>query len=142
MKILTRDQFIKMPSGTLWSYYSPCVFRELNIKDSGNEECTPDFVMSQLIGAVDVQSGDEFIEKCELMEKGKSVSVDFKSTGREGLFDDKQLYAVYEDHDVTQLIDRLRLTLEKTPDKCPGKCMGCQLEWPHCDCSKEELYDN
>ena len=40
MRIITRKQMLNMPAGTVYSYYEPCVFRELEIKadDEGNYE--------------------------------------------------------------------------------------------------------
>jgi hypothetical protein len=111
MKIITRAEMLKMPVGTVYSRYEPCVFSELYVKadDAGNYE--NDWLYDALIGAVKTNSSEEFIEKCELMEKGESHDVDFESTGRDGLFDDEQLYAIYEKVDVEKLIARLQLAL-------------------------------
>lgn len=111
MKILTRKQFMKMPAGTVFSYYEPCIFTGLYVKDSSPEKGYPDFSMSDLIGAIECDDSGEFSDKCELMEKGDSVRVDFESSGREGLFDEKLLYAVYESNDIEKLIKRLQNTL-------------------------------
>lgn len=113
MRILTRKEFMEMPAGTVFSYYEPCVFRGLMIKDSDPEKGYPDFSTSDLIGAIEVNSSDEFVEKCSRMELGSSEPVDFEYSGREGLFDDKLLYAVYERPDVEKLIKRLQNTLIK-----------------------------
>lgn len=102
---------MQMPSGTVFSYYEPCIFRGLHIKDSAPEKGYPDFSMSDLIGAVENNSSGDFVDKCDDMERGESKSVDFEYSGREGLFDDKLLYAVYEKADVEKLIQRLQGTL-------------------------------
>lgn len=107
MKIVTRKEFMELPAGTVFTYYEPCVFRGLHIKDSSPELGYPDFTMSDLIGAVENNSSGDFAQKCQLMEEGQSMPVDFESSGREGLFDEKLLYAVYEKEDVQKLIDRL-----------------------------------
>lgn len=96
-----------LPAGTIWSYYHPCVFNDLNIKDSEPEPNYPDFSNSSLIGAVENHSSDDFTDKCERMERGESLPVDFEFSGREGMFDDEQLYAIYEPTDVDLLIKRL-----------------------------------
>jgi len=100
-----------MPQGTVYSDYEPCVFSELYIKadDAGNYE--NDWLYDELIGAIKSTGSDDFFSKCEEMEAGKSVDVDFESTGRDGLFDDKKLYAIYEKEDVEKLIRRLQQTL-------------------------------
>jgi hypothetical protein len=108
MKIISRKQFMDMPLGTVFSYYQPCYFTGLHIKDSTADYDSPDFIYSDLIGAVENDSSEDFTEKCERMEKGESLPVDFELTGREGLFDDKLLYAIYEKEDVIKLIARLQ----------------------------------
>ena len=52
------------------------------------------------------------------MESGESMPVDFEVTSREGLFEEEQLFAVYEKEDVEKLIKRLTLSslpLSDTP---------------------------
>lgn len=98
---------MQMPAGTVWSYYEPCVYRGLHIKDDDPSD-SPDFLYSDLIGAVENTSSGDFYEKSTRMEKGESLPVDFEATGREGWFDDNQLYAVYEKDDVKKLIERLK----------------------------------
>jgi len=110
MKIVSRQDFMQLPSGTVFSYYEPIVFRGLYIKDSEPEKNYPDFSCSDLIGAIENESSDDFFEKCQRMEKGDSIPVDFEYSGREGMFDDQQLYAVYEKNDVEELIKRLQDT--------------------------------
>ena len=107
MKIISRKELVALPAGTVWSYYEPCIFRDLYIKDSEPEPDYPDFSNSCLIGSVDCVSSGDFTDKCDQMEAGESLPVDFESSGREGLFDDKQLFAVYEPADVDILIKRL-----------------------------------
>lgn len=111
MKIITRAEMLKMPKGTVYSYYEPCCFRELEIKadEPGNYE--NDWLFDSLIGAVKNDSSGDYSEKCTLMEAGDSQEVDFEYTGRDGLFEDEQLYAVYEKEDVEALIKRLQKTL-------------------------------
>ena len=114
MRIITRAEMLKMPQGTVYSNYNPCIFTELYIKadDAGNYE--NDWLYDGLLGAIESTGSDDFFAKCEEMEQGKSVSVDFEYTGRDGLFDDKKLYAVYEPEDVAKLIERLQKTLLST----------------------------
>jgi hypothetical protein len=107
MKIVSRKEFMELPSGVVFSYYGPCAFNGLMVKDSEPEKGYPDFCLSNLIGAVDCSGSEDFVVKCEDMENGESRPVDFESSGREGHFDDKQLYAIYEKEDVDKLIKRL-----------------------------------
>ncbi len=113
MRIVTRREFMKLPIGTIFSYYEPMCFRDLAIKASDLKEgWTVDFLYDDIIGQIDNSGSDDFFEKCERMEKGESMPMDFEQTGREGLFEDKQLFAVYEREDVEKLIRRLQKTLE------------------------------
>lgn len=97
---------LKMPQGTVFSYYKPCFFNGLYIKNS-DENDEIDFVVSNLVGAVEVNNSEDFVEKCGRMEKGESLSTDFNFSGREGMFDNEQLFAIYEKDDVEKLIKEL-----------------------------------
>ena len=107
MKIYKYKEFKKLPIGTLFSYYKHCSFRDIFIKESSKDYGDIDFMYSSIVGAIEDESSEDFVDKCEKMENGESVSVDFDSVEREGLFDEEQLYAVYEKEDVEKLIDRL-----------------------------------
>lgn len=112
MKILSRTEFMKLPIGTVWSYYEPCCFHDLNIKASDlNEGYVTDFLYDGIIGSIQTTGSDDFVDKCDLMERGESISMDFESTSREGLFEDEQLFAIFEEDDLKKLILRLQKAL-------------------------------
>lgn len=111
MKILTRKQFLKTPVGTVWSYYEPCVFRELNIKTSDSKDYENDFVYFGLIGEFDCKGSDDHSVVCQRMELGESIPASFEETTREGLFEDEQLFLIYEQEDVENMIKTLQDTL-------------------------------
>jgi hypothetical protein len=113
MKIISRKEFMKMPIGTIFSYYEPSCFRELMVKASDLTEWENDFLYDNIIGAIKTVSSEAFSVKCDLMEVGESVSMDFEKTLREGLFDEDQLFAIYEKEDVGKLIKRLQESLNK-----------------------------
>ena len=102
---------MKLPIETVFSYYEPTCFRELNIKVSDLSEWETDFLFDPLVGQIKTISSDDFSDKCERMEKGESLPMDFEFTGREGLFDKEQLFAIYEKEDVKKLIIRLQKTI-------------------------------
>jgi hypothetical protein len=110
MRILNKKDFLKLPEQTLFSYYAPGNFRELNIKlDTVREN---DFLDDSIIGAVDAVSTGDLFDKLDVMsELGGSAPMDFEQTDREGLYENEQLYAVYEKEDVEKLIARLQKTL-------------------------------
>lgn len=96
-----------MPAGTIYSEYKPCVFHGLYIKADNPGNYENDWLYDDLIGAVKCNSSEDCSGKCEQMENGASIEVDFENTCRDGMFDDKQLYAIYEKDDVKKLIERL-----------------------------------
>lgn len=107
MRIISRAEFLKQPVGTVFHYYKPCVFDGLYIKTSGSDDHT-DFCVQELIGALMSESSEQFHEACDKMESGGSAPVCFDFSGREGMFDNEQLFAVLEDADVEALIERLK----------------------------------
>lgn len=113
MKIVDRKAFLALPGEALFSEFQPCVFDELLIK-TGNYGAN-DFGFDVLIGAIKAANGDDEMNKLmEAAETGASLAMDFHVTHRDGLFDDDQLYAVYERADVEALIARLQLVLERS----------------------------
>lgn len=110
MKIVTRKGLMELRKGTVFSLYRPCVFDCLSIKDSP-PGWGDDFLVCDLVGAVEHHDSDDLIEKLDKMERGESFPADFESCGRDGCFDNDQLYAVYERADVEKLIKRLQETL-------------------------------
>lgn len=106
MKILNLEQFRALPENILFSKYEPCVFGELEIKGE-TWEC--DFLTQQITGAIDCEDSGDFIDKLDAAQKsGASISIDLDCMGRDGCFDDGQLFAVWEDEDVAKLIARLQ----------------------------------
>lgn len=107
MKILKREQFLKTPKGTLYSYYEPCFFTGLNVKTTDSSNYENDFVFFGLIGEFNTDNGAEYSNICERLEQGESIPASFEETHREGLFDDKQLFLVYEKEDIKNMINVL-----------------------------------
>jgi hypothetical protein len=106
MKIVNRATFLAMPANTLFSKYAPCYFEGLTIKGDtwGN-----DFLTQQIADAIDSAGGGDFTNKLERAEElGESLAMDFDCMGRDGCFDDGQLFAVWEPDDVVALIERLK----------------------------------
>lgn len=110
MKIVNLEQFRKLPSNTLFAKYEPCVFREFCIK---GETWEVDFlVTSDIPGSINASSSDEYSRKLNEAEiNGTSLAMDFETEGRDGCFEDNQLFAVWEKQDIEQLIERLKRCL-------------------------------
>lgn len=105
MKIVNLTEFLAMAVGTIFAKYQPCVFgpwliKEENagVKDFFYQSLEPDFGMTS----------DERYAAFDAMERGESVSGwDLYCAGRDGLYEDGQLFAVLELADAKILIDRL-----------------------------------
>lgn len=105
MRIVNREEFLKLPANTVFSLYTPCNFGDLRIKVATQEY---DFVFDDIIGAFDFENTGDFIDKCRSMERGASIPMDFACSQRDGLFDNCQLFAVFDPDDVVRLIERLK----------------------------------
>jgi hypothetical protein len=121
MKFITKEEFYKLPEGVLYSKWQPQIFDELYIKGSTlYDGATPiDFIDFDLIGNVENKGSDDLFELLYNAEQdlGKplqekiSLPMDFETGGRDGLFDDDQLFAVYERKDIEGFISALQRSL-------------------------------
>jgi hypothetical protein len=103
MRIVDRTTFLALPSNTLFSKYQPCYFGDLCIK---MESLTNDFFYQQLHDAVETQG--DFTDTCDKASlSGASINTDLSCEARDGMFDDDQLFAVWEPKDVQALINRI-----------------------------------
>lgn len=111
MKIVNRKTFLEMPPGTLFQNYHPCTSGILCAKD---ETIGNDFLLQPLEGvsAMEWDSSDQMVERLEEMRgNGDSHPLDLDCLGRDGCFDNDQLYLVWERADVEALIARLQSAL-------------------------------
>lgn len=107
MKIVNREEFLKLHSGILFSEYEPCAFYGLFIKQESTNH--NDYYETALIGNVDYDSSEDFVDVLLAAQENKtSVKLDFDCCGRNGMYDDNQLYAVYEKEDIEGLINVLK----------------------------------
>ena len=106
MRILSLEEFRKMPEGTVFMKYEPCVFEDLQVK---GETWETDFIAANITYCTG--SGD-FSDKLFAAQKsGESILLDFDCYGRDGCFEKGQLFAVYEKRDIKMLIDKLNRCL-------------------------------
>lgn len=109
MIIVNRQKFLKLPTNTLYSKYEPCVMRPLEIK--GETTSTGDFITQEINDAIDCNDTCDMVIKLASAEHGKHVGFDFDCEGRDGCYDEDQLFAVWNKKDVAMLIDRLKMCL-------------------------------
>lgn len=104
MRIASRAQLIEMPVGTV---FTPCVPQVAEGLFIFGGKCGPDFLEECLIGVQGSGSSEHESRLWDKMIAGESIDVEYGVYGREGSFDDKQLYLVYEQADVRKLIAAL-----------------------------------
>ena len=110
MKIVNLKTFRSLPSGTIAMKYEPCNFGRLFVK---GETWKHDFILAYLTDEIDCNSSDEFVDKLTLAEKkGVSIAMSFEETMRDGLFEENQLFAIWEKNDILGLINKLKECLE------------------------------
>jgi hypothetical protein len=106
LKIVTLEEFRRLPEGTLFMKYEPCVFEGLQAK---GETWEHDFLCENITYWPDCTGSDDFSDKLTLaQETGESILMNFDSSGRDGCFDDDQLFAVYDKRDIEMLQDKLK----------------------------------
>jgi hypothetical protein len=106
MRIVNKQEFYKLPEGTLFSFYKPTVFQDINIKgDTLYREDKPvDFSYRNLVGNVNANDSYEYGEILSDAEQNKTeFQLDFYYDEREGMYDEKSLYAVYNTDEILKL---------------------------------------
>jgi len=110
MKIVDRKTFLALPDETLFSKYEPCVFGDLTIK--GETVGANDFLTQQICDAVRCRDSGEFANILYVaQETGRSFEMDFNCMGRDGIFEDEQLFAIWDHADIIDLIKRLKMLI-------------------------------
>lgn len=114
MRIVGRKAFLEMPAGTVYAKYAPCAFEELFIKGDTivHDERAIDWFYQDIVGAIEARDSGDLMDELELARTaGKSLRMDFETQGRDGCFEEEQLFAVWERADVEALLKRLHRTL-------------------------------
>ena len=106
MKIIDRKTYMALPENTLFSKWEPYVFGKLMIK---GKSCEHDFLTQEIASAVKCNDSGEFADLCDdAARTGESMALDLDCMGRDGCFDESQMFAVWEAEDVLSLIERLK----------------------------------
>jgi len=111
MRILNRTEFLAMPSGTVYCKYTRMgIMDDLCVKYGS---LSNDWYYLELADFDDCDSSEEMFERLDEMEKHSHLIYPKKcdTTARDGLFDDDQLFMVYSDHDVRNIIQKLIETI-------------------------------
>lgn len=141
MKIINREEFLKLPAGTLYCKYTPNYWDAPKIKYntitiSGK---AIDWGYQNLTSIV-AHDGGELGNRIDLMvDYGISYPLEMNCIGRDGLYDHEQLFLIYERADLEKLIKELtECTIDNVKKLAiiekyikPGdiitheRCMGC-----------------
>ena len=99
MRVYRRAEFLKLPPGTLFCRGKPWAWEELSVK---GENTGKDFTMRGLQWIEDESSADATETLDRMLEEGISAPLQ-TSYGRDGRFEDGDLFLVYELADLHQL---------------------------------------
>ncbi len=110
MRIVNLEEFRKLPAGILFCKYSPCVFGSLQLK---GDTLPIDFTCCNLIASVYFEkSSNEMFDTLDRAEKtGESFMLEVDCFGRDGLFEEDELFGIYEPFDIRQLLNVLEESL-------------------------------
>src|SRR6185503_20635672 len=103
MKIVNKQEFYKLPAGTLFSFYEPCIFTGINIKGKTIQDMEKpiDFFYKSLIGNVSANHTGEFLDILSTANENKNeFKLDFITSSRDGIFDEESLYAIYNTNEI------------------------------------------
>lgn len=108
MRIVNLQEFRELPNDIVFMKFEPCIFDELSVKvDLCGDS---DFFYCDITAAIDCNDSSEFADLLIAASKDSSISLkmDLDCTGRDGLYEDKQLFAVYEQEDIDNLRYKLK----------------------------------
>ncbi len=110
MKLVKRQELMEMPEGTLYcELREPWIFSGLSIKGStiNIDGKNIDFGTRGLEW-VDADNSGEAVDRLEEMLLDSSVNYPVEAAyGREGMFDDEQVYMVYDKADIKSIFGDL-----------------------------------
>ena len=125
MKIVDLPTFLSLPEGTLFTKYRRGNCEELNIKGSSlpeTQHINPDFFFQPIADAFDAQGSGHLMKLLHEAENNKtSIGMDFNCQMRDGLYEESQLFAVWEEADVEDLIFRLQAAFRRAYRPVPPK---------------------
>ena len=115
MRIVDLKTLRSLPCGTIAMKYEPCIFGRLFVL---REILEDDFILEYITDNIDCGCEQDFIDTItSAEEKGISIAMSFEETMRDGFFEEKQLFAIWEKPDVQGLIHKLNWCLEKAYNK-------------------------
>lgn len=110
MRLYNRQEFMKLPAGTIFAKGKEWYFESIDVKDETcvHEGKNIDFFVHGL-DWVDADSSDQAFERLEDMKTNGTSYPMQNSISRDGCFDEEDLFLVYEKKD----LKRLQVMIEK-----------------------------
>lgn len=106
MRIINREEFLKLPEGVLYTEYRPIFFSGLCIKGKSLEVDYEELNLFEDVG--DAGSSEERFDLLDRMvATGESQDVDFSWYGRNGMFEKDILYPIIEQKDLDNFLTHL-----------------------------------
>ncbi|MES2864097.1 MAG: hypothetical protein V4666_08265 [Bacteroidota bacterium] len=116
MKVVNKNTFYDLPSGTVYSMYEPMNIFGLKIKGNtlrhGHNNLPYDYTYVDLVGNVLHDSSEEYFDLMNNLVIGEtSFHLDFECHERDGMFEPKEMFCIYERADLIGLINKLTKSL-------------------------------
>lgn len=110
MKIINRKQFLEIPEGTIYSKFDPYIIDGLYIK---NESLGNDWYYQDLINSIECNDSGEYTDKLFKARDDPKYELrqDYNVNQRDGLFNEEQLFLIYDKDDAMKLIITLFETI-------------------------------
>lgn len=108
MKIIDLKTFLSLPNNTVFMKFNPMMFESLCVKQDSLMH--NDFQYENITNEIDCSGSDEYMDilynaiSCNTV----SIPMDFNCICRDGFFKEDQLFAVYEQKDIDNLIEKLK----------------------------------
>jgi hypothetical protein len=117
MKIVNRKTFLTLPAGTVYlQAFEPWVWEDIKVKgDTLHTEGAGDWVELDLTYFENDGSTQYFDRLDEMKDSGASYPLDLETTGRDGMFEMRSLFMIYERTDVEKLRDLFASLVERAP---------------------------
>ncbi len=126
MKLYIREDFLKLPAGTIYSRHPGdrndqryCeLMGGLYCKASGPEDYSNDWIVQDLIGEPGFPAGiddgnDAFMYQINLRDTFQDFRTDLDCGGRDGLYDDTDKFIVWDEEDISKLQHYLTTRFDK-----------------------------
>jgi len=104
MRVYNRKEFIKLPDGVLFSKGKRWYWDGLSVKDGTNDY--NDFYYTDLMTIESEDDGDWSQKLEDMLQYGTSEPIN-QSGGRDGCFDDNDLFLVFEKNDLIALREHI-----------------------------------